>query len=95
MFEYLEDGRKFGFNYQELKQQYIIFCEMSDREFIDNLVDITHLAVFICFIKNIPSYVCLSDLGIVHELVHLMKEDGTTTSLSDIRELFKQQCELA
>lgn len=68
---------------------------MSDSEFLENLPDALHLACFICFLKEIPTYVCLTDKGIIHELVHLLKENGTTTSLKEIRELFKITLALA
>ena len=87
--EYLSDGRKYLLSYQDLKEHYTIFCNLTDQEFVDNLPDIIHLACIICYVKEIPTYVCLSDTGIIHELVHLLKENGTTTSLKEIRELFK------
>ncbi len=93
--EYLVEGRKFGFDYQELKEKYMEFISMSDQDFLKNLVDAAHFASVICFIKNIPSYLCLSDTGVVHEIIHLMKENGTTTPLSEIRELFEQQLKLS
>lgn len=65
------------------------FCDMSDADFLKNLADALHLACVICFLKEIPTYVCLSDKGIIHELVHLLKENGTTTEIEEIRDLFK------
>lgn len=95
MFEYVVEGQKFGFNYTELREQYHTFVEMEDEVFIQNLVDAAHFASFVCFFKNIPTYVCLSDMGIVHELIHLMKDNGTTTPLSEVRKLFKEQLKLS
>lgn len=92
--EYLSDGTKFSLSYQELKDNYQIFCDMDDETFIAEIVDALHLACIICFLKEIPTYVCLTDKGIVHELVHLMKENGTTTSLKEIRELFETTLKL-
>lgn len=93
--EYLSEGSKFSLSYSDLKEHYLNICEMSDSEFLEKLPDAIHLACFICFLKEIPTYVCLADKGIVHELVHLLKENGTTTSLEDIRELFKNTLALA
>lgn len=87
--EYLSGGSKFLLSYSDLKDRHLSMCEMSDYEFLKNIPDALHLACFICFLKEIPTYVCLTDKGIIHELVHLLKEDGTTTSLEDIRGLFK------
>ena len=72
--EYLSDGSKFSLSYSDLKEHYLNICEMSDSEFLENLPDALHLACFICFLKEIPTYVCLTDKGIVHELVHLLKK---------------------
>ena len=93
--EYLSDGHKFSLSYQELKEQYIKFCCMSDEDFIKNIPDALHLACIISFLKEAPTYVCLSDKGIIHELIHLLKPDGTTTTLNDIRVLFKETLKLA
>lgn len=95
MIEYLSDNKKFSLSYQELKEHYNRFCEMSDVEFLENINDAIHLACIICFLKEVPTYVCLSDTGIVHELVHLLKENGTTTSIEEIRDLFKTTLFLA
>ena len=96
MIEYLVDGHTFILSYKELREQYILFCEMSDDEFITQLPAATHLACVICYLKEIPTYVCLSDKGIIHELVHLLHiPDGNTTTINEIRELFRQQLMLA
>lgn len=87
--DYILGDKKFLLNYRELREHHNSMCQMSDAEFIDNLPNAIHLACVICFLKDIPTYVCLSDIGIVHELAHLMTQGGTTTDLQDIRELFK------
>lgn len=87
--EYLSEGVKFSLSYQDLREHYLNFCDMSDSDFLKNLPDALHLACVICFLKETPTYVCLTDRGIIHELVHLLKENGTTTSLQEIRDLFK------
>lgn len=86
--EYLSSGSTFVLSYSELKEKYILMCEMTDKEFMENIADAIHLACIICFFKEIPTYVCLTDKGIIHELVHLLKENGTTTPLKEIRDLF-------
>lgn len=94
--EYLVNGRKFSFSYNEVRDHYITFCEMSDEEFRSKLVSALHLACFICFVKEIPTYVCLIDDGLIHELVHLMDNpDCPLTDLQTVRELFKNQLKLA
>lgn len=92
--EYKSEEKTFVLSYQELKQKHLEFCEMSDQEFLDSLEDVVHLACIICFLKEIPTYVCLSDTGIIHELVHLFKTDGTTASIEEIRKLFEESLKL-
>lgn len=92
--EYLSDGHIFSLSYQELKEQHFIFSQMTDTQFLNNLPDVIHLACIICFLKEIPTYVCLTDKGIIHELVHLLSDNVTTTPLSEIRELFNTQLRL-
>lgn len=87
--EYLSEGEVFVLSYKELREHYLNFCEMDDSEFLKNVADALHLACIICFLKEIPTYICLTDKGIVHELVHLLKEDCTTTSIKSIRSLFQ------
>lgn len=93
--EYISDGRKFSLSYSELKEKYLEFIDMEAEEFMENIHDALHLAVIICFLKEIPTYVCLIDTGIIHELTHLLKgRDYTTTEVEDIIELFKETLEL-
>ena len=92
--EYISQGYTFSLSYQELKQHHTRFSEMKDLEFLGNMPDVIHLACIICFLKEIPPYVCLTDKGIIHELVHLLSDNVTTTPLSEIRELFNTQLRL-
>ena len=91
--EYILEDRKFNMSYQELKESYNSFCDMPDQEFLLNLPKAAHLACVISYLKEVPAYICISDLGIIHELIHLMDE-GTTTPLNEIRNLFRDQLEL-
>lgn len=90
---YLEEDRKFVVSYQELREKYLEFVNMTDEEFLSSLPKASHLACIICYFKEVPSYNCIGDTGIIHELIHLMDE-GTTTGLEDIRELFNEQLKL-
>lgn len=94
--EYLVNDSKFTLSYQELRESYLNFCEMDDTAFLNNLKAALHLAVVICFLKETPTYICLSDKGIIHELVHELDIGRrNTTTLEEIRELFKRQLMLA
>lgn len=97
MLEYKVDNHTYGFSYKELKEEYFKHIEMSDKKFMENLPSALHLACFICFIKEVPTYICLSDKGIIHELTHLLQHGQTDAviNLKDIRKLFKKQLKLA
>jgi hypothetical protein len=97
MMEYKAGNAHYIFSYQDVREKHLEFCRLSDMEFIRRLPEVIHLAVFICFVKEIPSYVCLADNGIIHELVHLLAL-GTLeplVSLKDIRNDFKTTLKLA
>lgn len=69
---------------------------MTDEEFLKNLPSALHLATVICFFKETPSYICLCDIGIIHELVHLLHiPEDTQGRLRDIRKDFEFQLKLA
>ena len=79
--------RSFAFSYQELKQDYEKFNSMSNEDFLKNLPEILHFTCFICYLKEIPTSCCLSDIGILHELIHLLNNiELTNYSLDKVRE---------
>lgn len=94
--EYTLEGRTFSVSYQGLREQYLIHCNMTDEEFIKNLPSALHLATVICYFKETPAYICLCDIGIIHELVHLLHiPEDTQNRLRDIRKDFEFQLKLA
>jgi hypothetical protein len=96
--EYILDGRKFSFSYSELRDMYRTYIEMTDEEFLSDIPAALHFATFVCFVKEIPGYVCLADTGIIHELVHVLQfgvEGSTTGNIEEIRLQFKEQLKLA
>ena len=93
---YKVDDQHFILSYSELRNSYREFCEMSDDEFLNNIPYALHLACVICFLKEVPTYVCLSDTGIIHELTHLLKgPDLPVASLKAIRESFEVTLKLS
>lgn len=92
--EYLVEGEKFTMDYRELRAKYQGFTEMDDKTFMQNLIDATHFACYVCYLKNISSQICLSDKGIIHELIHLMKDETMYTPLEEVRKMFNEQLEL-
>lgn len=84
---------KFGLSFEELSEEYSNIVDLSDKEFFKSLPRAIHFAVFICYIKQKPSYLCLADEGIIHELVHLLQlgKKGGIKSLKEIRKQFKRE----
>jgi hypothetical protein len=91
---YLIEDHKYEFKYSEVKDYYDEYCACTDEKFIEDVVKVLHLACFICFLKEIPSYHCLSDTGIIHELVHML-ESKDYTHIRELRKRFELTCKLA
>ena len=91
--EYLLEDKKYLLSYQNLKEDYYKFCNMPDEEFLQNLPSATHLACVICYLKELPTYVVLCDIGIIHELIHLTHIPDST-DLKSVRKLFEQTLKL-
>lgn len=95
MITYLVGDKKYVFSYSELKEEYLKHLDMTDEEFLKNLPSALHIASFICFVKEIPTYICLADDGIIHELIHLLQHGADELIvLKDIRKLFEKQLKL-
>jgi hypothetical protein len=93
--EYKVGDKTYCLSYEELRQSYLGLCQVNDAEFMRRLPEAIHLACVICFLKEIPSYVCLRDDGIVHQLAHLLHiPENTVPELKEIRELFEMQLKL-
>lgn len=82
-------------SYQELRDLYIDITEMSDDEFMSKISEILHAACIIAWFKELGSDATISDVGIIHQLVHLLHiPDEPTIILSEIREQFNALLEL-
>lgn len=94
--DYLVNNNKYSLSYQGLKYQHEVLCDMPDHEFRDNLPEALHLACVICYLKEINTENCLSDEGIIHQLIHLLDiPDDPIIDIKKIRQLFKEQLKLA
>lgn len=92
---YLLDGKKFILSYQELREKHIELCGLSDTAFLSRLPEAIHLACFISYIKELEPEITISDVGIIHELAHLMHiPDDTIQGLKEIRKQFKNVLKL-
>lgn len=85
----------FSLSYKSLREDYKRFVEMDDDEFMENISSALHLGCIIGYLKEIPTYDCLRDDGIIHQLVHLIDmPNEPTVNLKNIRQLFKETLEL-
>lgn len=87
--EYLVDNNKYVLHYQDLKEEWMRFCEMDDTEFQSNIIDAIHLACIICYLKELGIEQTIGDRGIIHELVHLAAGNPAPHYVGRVRELFK------
>lgn len=97
-FDYKVEGSTYSMDYQQLKNHFIQFKEMSDVDFVAQAIKIFHFASFVCYFKNIPTQTILCDKGILHQLAHLIDEDtkeDAIREISEIRERFNSICALA
>lgn len=96
--EYLVESGKFSFSYSELKEEYLEYKRMSDKDFISDIPKLLHFTCFVLFLKEIPAHAILCDDGIIHQLIHLINDDtkdGALLELQSIRETFNEICKLA
>lgn len=89
------DG-KYVISYQSLREDYRRYKAMPDDEFRQCLVQVLHFTCIVCWFKESQAQRVLSDIGIIHELVHLL--DGfyqdNDAQFQSVRELFNSECEL-
>ena len=89
---YLINGNKYSLSYEELKQKYGEIRKYSDGEFMTNLPKILHYSCFACWVLGVPSQDCLSDEGLIHQLIHLLAiPDEPLINLKQIREQFNTE----
>lgn len=91
---------RYMLSYESLREDYRRYTMMSDEEFLADLVNILHFTCIVCWMKELKAQWLLSDVGLIHELVHLLLEQKeqheiTTTPLHEIRDIFNRDCCLA
>ena len=94
----IDDGSKYSLDYSSLRDDYWKYKNMSDEDFIENIVDILHFCCVVSYLKQLSAEVVLIDNGIIHELIHLLAEDTRNDALyrlKKIRLLFNKVMELA
>ena len=93
---YLVDDHQYSLNYKSLKEDYYRFCNMRDEEWEKPQVlwDVLHFCCVVGYLKEMNNEALVSDLGIIHEIIHLAK-GISQRSLRDIREQFAKVMVLA
>lgn len=69
--------RELRFSLSDLKRDFARFTSMSDDEFSQNLVQAAHFACIVAYYKNLEPVDTVADIGIVHNLIHLMHHRHT------------------
>ena len=85
---YRVGDREFVYDHRSLKYAFSTYQRYTNEDFLENIVDILHFAVYMCWLKEIPSDECLADDGIIHELVHLLQDN--TIKHSDLKNIRKK-----
>jgi hypothetical protein len=90
------ENAKYVLHYQELKEDYLRFCQMPDKEWKKQSVlwDVLHFCCVVGYLKEMNDEMLVSDLGIIHEIVHLAK-GISGRPLQEIRDQFKEVMKLA
>lgn len=94
--QYLVDGHEYGLSYSKLREDYHRFRAMPDEQWQEpeTLWDVLHFCCIVGYLKEMNGEMLVSDLGIIHEIVHLAK-GISQRSLRDIREQFAKVMALA
>lgn len=86
---YLVGNKQYNFNYSDLVERFNQYTNMTDAEFMENLVEILHFSCFVSYLKGYEVEATLSDEGIIHQLVHLLHiPSEPVIDLQEIREQF-------
>lgn len=98
MFIYLVENSQYSISYQNLRNDYLKYCLMSDEDFLKHLKDILHFACIVCWMKE-RSEAALRDDGVIHQLVHILGKVNCDMNekelLSITRDIFNRECCLA
>jgi len=87
--EYSIGETKYVFDKKRLKHLYNKYLNYSDQEFQDDAIDILHFACYVSWLKEIDANELLADDGLIHELVHLLKQNTRNyVNIETLREKF-------
>ncbi len=83
--KYKIENTEYSYDIKNLRHLYRQFIRYDDEIFIEKIADVLHFACYVSWVKEIHSDELLSDKGLIHELVHLLKP--ATRPYSDIKEI--------
>lgn len=87
--EYKVGDTEYVFDKKRLKRLYTTYINYSNQEFVDNIVDVLHFACYVSWLKEIDADTLLADDGLIHELVHLLKQNTRNyVNIETLREKF-------
>lgn len=92
--EYISGGKRYSFSYRELQEHYERFIRMSDEQFLRAIVEATHFACFVSYLKELGAEATTGDQGIIHRLIHHMSGD-CGDDLHETRQAFKDLLKLS
>lgn len=94
--EYRVGDKTYALSYKELRDKYVEFISIKDREFKERLPEALHLACIISYLKEIPNNCLVADDGLLHLIAHQLHiPDDTTHEFREMRRLFKKLLALA
>jgi len=94
---YIVEGKEYVLHYQELKDEYEQLRELPEDQFFKNIERVLHFACIVSFLKESPTYVLLSDEGLIHLIAHYLHNDigKDDETRAKIRDQFNIWCKLA
>lgn len=94
--EYKVGNSTFSLSYQELRNDYFYYKNLSDADFMKNLIKALHFACIVSYLKENSLESTVGDKGIIHEMIHLLDiPDEPLIDLQEIRNLFNEVLYLA
>ena len=89
--KYSKSNRVYLLDEKHLQYLFSTYIEMSDEEFIQNIEEVLHFAVYVVYLKDIPTKDVMGDEGLIHELVHLLKKSTRNeVDIDELRENFNK-----
>tara|TARA_Y100001938_G_C8051618_1_gene412098 strand:- start:1008 stop:1319 length:312 start_codon:yes stop_codon:yes gene_type:complete len=96
MKEYKRGDKTYIYDAKVLEFQYNTFKNMTNDEFIENIIDALHFACYVSWLNKLNTDQTLADNGIIHELVHLTKKNTRQyQNISETRKKFNKMLKIS